>query len=71
MPIEGVGTIFLPVSRCREGFFVNLLIDSGANECFVDTAFAEQKGLKMIKTKEKVNIHLADGTACVYNWIVK
>ena len=50
---------------------MKFLIDSGASECFVDTAFVERNGLKLTKTKEKLKIHLADGTVRVSSWIVK
>ena len=53
------------------GIAVKFLIGSGASECFVDTAFAERNRLKLTKTKEKLKIHLADGTVHVSSWIVK
>ena len=53
------------------GISVIFLIDSGASECFVGKTFAEKNGLKLTKTKEKLTIHLADGTVRVSNWIVK
>ena len=71
MPIDGAGTILLCVSECLNGFLVKLLIDSGASECFVDTTITEKNGLTLIHTKEKVKIHLVDGTVCVSSWIVK
>ena len=65
------GTVLLCVSRSLNGFSVTFLIDSGANECFVGKTFVEDHGLKMIKTKEKLKIHLADGTVRVSNWVVQ
>ena len=56
LPIDAVstiGTILLCVFGCLNGFPVIFLIDNGANECFVGTAFAEKNGLEMTKTKEK------------------
>ena len=38
------------------------MIDSGASECFVSTEFAEENELLVKKAKEKLKIHLADGT---------
>ena len=71
MPEDGAGTVLLCVSRSLNGFSVKFLIDSGASECFVDTAFAEKNGLKLTKTKEELKIHLADGTVRVSSWIIK
>ena len=45
MPADGISTILLCVSGYLNGVFVKFLIDSGARECFVDTAFAEKNGL--------------------------
>ena len=53
------------------GFFVKFLIDRGASECFVNTTFAEKNGLKLTKTKEKLKMHLVDGTMRVSSWVVK
>ena len=53
------------------GISVIFLIDSGASECFVGKTFVEKNGIKLTKTKEKLTIHLADGTVRVSNWIVK
>ena len=50
---------------------MKFLIDSGANECFVGTAFAEHYGLILTKTKENLKIHLADRTVRLSNWVVK
>ena len=38
---------------------VTFLIDSGASECFLSTAFVEKNNIKTRKTKEKLNIQLA------------
>ena len=60
---------------CIEGFFngfsVKFLIDSGATDCFVSTAFVEEKGLDLNKRKEKIKINLADGTTRVSKMYVK
>ena len=60
---------------CIEGFFngfpVKFLIDSGATDCFVSTAFVEEKGLDLNKRKDKVKINLADGTTRVSKMYVK
>ena len=68
--IEAIGTVLIFVLGYLNGTSVKFLIDSGASECFVDTTFAEQNGLKLTKTKEKLKIHLADGIVCVSSWIV-
>ena len=64
-------TVLLCVSGCLNGISVIFLIDSGARECFVGKIFAGKRGLKLTKTKEKLTIHLDDGTVRVSNWIVK
>ena len=60
---------------CIEGFFngfpVKFLIDSGATDCFVSTAFVEEKGLDLNKRKDKLKINLADGTTRVSKMYVK
>ena len=53
------------------GIEVTFLIDSGASEWLLSTAFVERNKIKTRKTKEKLNIQLADGTARVSNLIVK
>ena len=53
------------------GFLVKFLIDSGATDCFVSTAFVEQKELLLNKRKEKVKINLADGTTRVSKLYIK
>ena len=40
-------------------------------KCFIGAIFAEQNELKMRKTKEKLKLHLADGTKRVSNLIVE
>ena len=50
---------------------MKFLIDSGACECFVYTTLTEKNGLKLTKIKEKLKIHLVDGTVRVSSWIVK
>ena len=69
--IEATSIVLLFVLGYLNGTYVKFLIDSEASECFVDTTFAEQNGLKLTKTKEKLKIHLADGTVRVSNWVVK
>ena len=60
---------------CIEGFLngfpVKFLIDSGAIDCFVSTAFVKEKELDVNKRKEKVQINLADGTTRVSKLYVK
>ena len=53
------------------GIEVTFLIDSGASECFLSTAFVEKNKIKTGKTKEKLNIQLANGTVRVSNFIVE
>ena len=53
------------------GIEVTFLIDSGASECFLSTAFVEKNKIKTRKTKEKWNIQLADGTMRVSNVMVE
>ena len=69
--IKGTSIVLLSVSGYLNGISVKCLIESGASECFVDTAFAEKNGLNLKKTKEKLKVHLADGIVCVSSWIVK
>ena len=52
------------------GIAVTFLIDSGASECFLSTAFVEKNKIKTRKTKEKLQIQLADGTVRVSHLIV-
>ena len=69
--IEAAGVVLLSVSGFLNGFPVTFLIDSGASECFVDTAFTETNGIKTVKRKEKLQIYLADGTVRVSQNIVQ
>ena len=71
MPTGRVGAVLLCVYGYLNGVFITFLIDSRANECFVGTAFTKKNGLQKTKTKEKLTIHLADGTVRVLNWVVK
>ena len=59
--------ILLCIEGCLNGFPVKFLVDSGATDCFVSTAFVESKELELNKRKEKVKINLADGTTRVSN----
>ena len=52
------------------GIEVTFLIDSGASECFLSTEFVERNKIKTKKTKEKLQIQLADGTVRGSNLIV-
>ena len=52
------------------GIAVTFLIDSGASECFLSTAFVEKNKIKTRKTKEKLQIQLADGTVRVSQLLV-
>ena len=63
-------SVLLCIEGYLNGISVISLVDSGASECFVGKTFAEKNGLKLTKTKEKLTIHLADGTVRVSNWIV-
>ena len=63
--------ILLSIEGVFNGFPVKFLIDSGATDCFVSTAFVEDKGLVLNKRKDKVKINLADGTTRVSKMYVK
>ena len=65
------GCILLSIEGFLNGFPVKFLIDSGATDCFVSTAFVEEKKLGLNKRKEKVKINLADGTTRVSKMYVK
>ena len=52
------------------GLAVTFLIDSGASECFLSTTFVEKNKIKTRKSKEKLQIQLADGTVRTSNLIV-
>ena len=69
--IEAAQVVLLSISGTLEGFPVNYLIDSGASDCFVSTDFVTEHGLKTTKTKEKLKIHLADGSVRVTNDCVR
>ena len=49
--IEAARVVLLFISGFLNGFSAKFLIDSGASECFVDTAFTEKNGIKTIKRK--------------------
>ena len=63
--------ILLCIEGFLNGFPVKFLIDSGATDCFVSTAFVEEKELELNKRKEKVKINLADGTTRVSKLYIK
>ena len=63
--------ILLCIEGSLNGFPVKFLIDSGATDCFVSTAFVEAKELLLNKRKEKVKINLADGTTRVSKLYIK
>ena len=63
--IEAAQIVLLCISGTLEGIPVKYLIDSGASDCFVSTEFVAAHGLKATKTKEKLKIHLADGSVRV------
>ena len=65
------GCKLLSIEGLLNGFPVKFLIDSGATDCFVSTAFVEEKKLEMNKRNEKVKINLADGTTRVSTKYVK
>ncbi|MCV6610540.1 MAG: retroviral-like aspartic protease family protein, partial [Amphritea sp.] len=59
------GCKLLSIEGSLNGFSIKFLIDSGATDCFVSTAFVEEKKLEVNKRNEKVKINLADGTTRV------
>ena len=61
----------LSIEGCFNGFPVKFLVDSGATDCFVSTAFVEEKELDQNKRKEKIKINLADGSTRVSQLYVK
>ena len=63
--------ILLSIEGFLNGFPVKFLIDSGATDCFVSTAFVEEKELGVNKRKEKVTVNLADGTQRVAKLYIK
>ena len=50
---------------------MTFLIDSDASECFLSTDFVEEHGLRKIQKKEKLKIHLANGSVRVSNDCVR
>ena len=68
---EATSVVLLCLSGTLEGYFVTFLIDSGASESFVSTDFVEEHGLRKTKIKEKLKIHLADGSVRVSSDCVK
>ena len=61
----------LSIEGYFNGFPVKFLVDSGATDCFVSTAFVEEKELDQNKRKEKIKINLADGSTRVSQLYVK
>ena len=49
----------------HEGMVVKALLDSGATDLFIDTAFAREKGFKMEKLKNPLLVRNVNGTANV------
>jgi len=47
----------------HEGMAVKALLDSGATDLFMDTAFAREKGFKMEKLKNPLLVRNVNGTA--------
>ena len=68
---EAACVVLLCLFGTVEGHFVTFLIDSGASDCFVSNEFVEEHELRKTKTKEKLKIHLADGSVRVSNECVK
>ena len=64
-------SVLLCILGALNGIEVTFLIDSGASECFLSTSFVEKNKIKTRKTKEKLNIQLADGTVRVSNLMVE
>ena len=69
--IEAAQVVLLCLEGTLEGFPVHYLIDSGASDCFISADFVREQGLKTEKTKEKLKIHLADGSVRVTNDCVR
>ena len=61
----------LSIEGVLNGFPVKFLVDSGATDCFVSTAFVEEKELDQNKRKEKIKINLADGSTRVSQLYIK
>ena len=68
---SSANSVLLCILGELNGIEVTFLIDSGASECFLSTVFVEKNKIKTRKTKEKLNIQLADGTVHVSNLIVE
>ena len=49
--LEPTSVVLLSISGYLNGIAVKFLIDSGASECFVDTAFTKKNGIKTTKRK--------------------
>ena len=64
-------TVLLCLSGTLEGHSVTFLIDSGASDCFVSVDLVRELGLMKTRTKEKLKIHLADGSLRVSNDCVR
>ena len=69
--IEAAQVVLLCLAGTLEGFPVHYLIDSGASDCFISADFVREHGIKTSKTKEKLTIHLADGSVRVTNDCVR
>ena len=69
--IDPFGSVLLCILGKVNGVAVTFLIDSGASECFLSTTFAKKNKMKIVQTKEKLTIQLADGTMRVSNFIVE
>ena len=69
--IDPFGSVLLCILGKVNGIAVTFLIDSGASECFLSTTFAKKNKIKIVQTKEKLTIQLADGTMRVSNFIVE
>ena len=69
--IEAAQVVLLCLAGTLEGFPVHYLIDSGASDCFISADFVREHGIKTEKTKEKLTIHLADGSVRVTNDCVR
>ena len=69
--INSPGSVILCILGKINRIEVTFLIDSGASECFLSTTFAKKNKMKIVQTKEKLTIQLADGTMIVSNFIVE
>ena len=57
------GVVLLSVDGQVSDIPVRFLIDSGASECFISQSVVEANGLLVSKSPERLNVHLADGSA--------